>query len=105
MLQNYISCELYFEVAESLVFSFFFFIFPVLVFLCQSDRVDSPAAPLTELSSDEKCEDEVDLSLNALLWLGKDYSNFIKRDWTQLDQPYQGTQSYKFQNLLNTKFI
>uniref|UniRef100_A0A672N3M5 Phospholipase n=1 Tax=Sinocyclocheilus grahami TaxID=75366 RepID=A0A672N3M5_SINGR len=26
---------------------------------------------------------------NALLWLGKDYSNFIKRDWTQLDQPFQ----------------
>uniref|UniRef100_A0A672R4I0 phospholipase D n=1 Tax=Sinocyclocheilus grahami TaxID=75366 RepID=A0A672R4I0_SINGR len=36
------------------------------------------------------CEDEVDLSYNALLWLGKDYSNFIKRDWTQLDQPFQG---------------
>uniref|UniRef100_A0A8C2GR78 Phospholipase n=1 Tax=Cyprinus carpio TaxID=7962 RepID=A0A8C2GR78_CYPCA len=33
--------------------------------------------------------DEVDLSCNALLWLGKDYSNFIKRDWTQLDQPFQ----------------
>ncbi|XP_057215443.1 phospholipase D2 isoform X2 [Triplophysa rosa] len=55
----------------------------------ESDKVDSSAVPLTELSSDEKCEDEVDLSLNALLWLGKDYSNFIKRDWTQLDQPYQ----------------
>uniref|UniRef100_A0A3B4C926 phospholipase D n=1 Tax=Pygocentrus nattereri TaxID=42514 RepID=A0A3B4C926_PYGNA len=33
--------------------------------------------------------DEVDLSCNALLWLGKDYSNFIKKDWTQLDQPFQ----------------
>uniref|UniRef100_A0A8B9JBT8 phospholipase D n=1 Tax=Astyanax mexicanus TaxID=7994 RepID=A0A8B9JBT8_ASTMX len=29
------------------------------------------------------------LHCNALLWLGKDYSNFIKRDWTQLDQPFQ----------------
>uniref|UniRef100_A0A671L484 Phospholipase n=1 Tax=Sinocyclocheilus anshuiensis TaxID=1608454 RepID=A0A671L484_9TELE len=37
----------------------------------------------------QECEDEVDLSCNALLWLGKDYSNFIKRDWTQLDQPFQ----------------
>ncbi|MCJ8748818.1 hypothetical protein PDJAM_G00169210 [Pangasius djambal] len=33
--------------------------------------------------------DEVDLSSNTLLWLGKDYSNFIKKDWTQLDQPFQ----------------
>uniref|UniRef100_A0A672R3S1 phospholipase D n=1 Tax=Sinocyclocheilus grahami TaxID=75366 RepID=A0A672R3S1_SINGR len=52
-----------------------------------SDAVDGSAVPLTEPVSE--CEDEVDLSYNALLWLGKDYSNFIKRDWTQLDQPFQ----------------
>uniref|UniRef100_A0A671K9L6 Phospholipase n=1 Tax=Sinocyclocheilus anshuiensis TaxID=1608454 RepID=A0A671K9L6_9TELE len=52
-----------------------------------SDAVDGSAVPLTEPLSE--CEDEVDLSCNALLWLGKDYSNFIKRDWTQLDQPFQ----------------
>uniref|UniRef100_A0A8C2K6Z0 Phospholipase n=1 Tax=Cyprinus carpio TaxID=7962 RepID=A0A8C2K6Z0_CYPCA len=52
-----------------------------------SDTVDGSAVPLTEPASE--CEDEVDLSCNALLWLGKDYSNFIKRDWTQLDQPFQ----------------
>jgi len=62
--------------------------------------VDGPAVPLTVSASE--CEDEVDLSCNALLWLGKDYSNFIKRDWTQLDQPYQGTQSNV---VLNTFFI
>uniref|UniRef100_A0A672R3B7 phospholipase D n=1 Tax=Sinocyclocheilus grahami TaxID=75366 RepID=A0A672R3B7_SINGR len=56
----------------------------------ESDAVDGSAVPLTEPVSE--CEDEVDLSYNALLWLGKDYSNFIKRDWTQLDQPFQGTQ-------------
>ncbi|XP_058630844.1 phospholipase D2 [Onychostoma macrolepis] len=53
----------------------------------ESDAVDGSAVPLTEPVSE--CEDEVDLSCNALLWLGKDYSNFIKRDWTQLDQPFQ----------------
>lgn len=61
------------------------------LFLTQSDTVDGSAVPLTESASE--CADEIDLSSNALLWLGKDYSNFIKRDWTQLDQPYQGTQS------------
>ncbi len=61
------------------------------LFLSQCDAVDGSAVPLTEPVS--QCEDEVDLSCNALLWLGKDYSNFIKRDWTQLDQPFQGTQS------------
>ncbi|KAI2664540.1 Phospholipase D2 [Labeo rohita] len=53
----------------------------------ESDTVDGSAVPLTEPVSE--CKDEVDLSCNALLWLGKDYSNFIKRDWTQLDQPFQ----------------
>ncbi|XP_051544488.1 phospholipase D2-like isoform X2 [Myxocyprinus asiaticus] len=55
----------------------------------ESDAVDSPAVPLAETASAPVCEDEVDLSCNALLWLGKDYNNFIKRDWTQLDQPFQ----------------
>uniref|UniRef100_A0A671L3K8 phospholipase D n=1 Tax=Sinocyclocheilus anshuiensis TaxID=1608454 RepID=A0A671L3K8_9TELE len=53
----------------------------------ESNTVDGSAVPLTEPVTE--CEDEVDLSCNALLWLGKDYSNFIKRDWTQLDQPFQ----------------
>ncbi|KAI1903217.1 hypothetical protein AGOR_G00024950 [Albula goreensis] len=30
-----------------------------------------------------------DLAGNSLLWLGKDYSNFINKDWTQLDQPFK----------------
>uniref|UniRef100_A0A8C2B0X1 Phospholipase n=1 Tax=Cyprinus carpio TaxID=7962 RepID=A0A8C2B0X1_CYPCA len=67
---------------------FHFSLIPSLsLFLSQSDTVDGSAVPLTEPASE--CEDEVDLSCNALLWLGKDYSNFIKRDWTQLDQPFQ----------------
>lgn len=28
---------------------------------------------------------------NTKLWLGKDYSNFITRDWVQLDRPFEGT--------------
>jgi phospholipase D1/2 len=31
-----------------------------------------------------------DLKNNTQLWLGKDYSNFIKRDWVQLDRPFEG---------------
>ncbi|XP_062341987.1 phospholipase D2 [Osmerus eperlanus] len=30
-----------------------------------------------------------DLTDNTLLWLGKDYSNFIRRDWVQLDKPFE----------------
>uniref|UniRef100_A0A672N6V0 Phospholipase n=1 Tax=Sinocyclocheilus grahami TaxID=75366 RepID=A0A672N6V0_SINGR len=52
-------------------------------------RWDDSDYRLSDLEPPKRCEDEVDLSFNALLWLGKDYSNFIKRDWTQLDQPFQ----------------
>ncbi|KAM6970672.1 phospholipase D2 [Aplochiton taeniatus] len=30
-----------------------------------------------------------DLSGNTQLWLGKDYSNFIQRDWVQLNRPFE----------------
>lgn len=32
-----------------------------------------------------------DLTGNSKLWLGKDYSNFIRKDWVQLDKPFEGT--------------
>lgn len=32
----------------------------------------------------------VDLTGNTKLWLGKDYSNFIWKDWVQLDRPFEG---------------
>uniref|UniRef100_A0A8C7TXV1 Phospholipase n=1 Tax=Oncorhynchus mykiss TaxID=8022 RepID=A0A8C7TXV1_ONCMY len=31
----------------------------------------------------------VDLTNNTQLWLGKDYSNFIRKDWVQLDRPFE----------------
>lgn len=31
-----------------------------------------------------------DLTGNSKLWLGKDYSNFIRKDWVQLDRPFDG---------------
>uniref|UniRef100_A0A8B9HPG4 phospholipase D n=1 Tax=Astyanax mexicanus TaxID=7994 RepID=A0A8B9HPG4_ASTMX len=57
----------------------------------QMEREDGSTVPLSGGDPREAPggRDEVDLSCNALLWLGKDYSNFIKRDWTQLDQPFQ----------------
>ncbi|KAM9847218.1 phospholipase D2 [Aulostomus maculatus] len=36
----------------------------------------------TELNSE-------DLTGNTKLWLGKDYSNFIRKDWVQLDKPFE----------------
>lgn len=30
-----------------------------------------------------------DLTGNTKLWLGKDYSNFIRKDWVQLDRPFE----------------
>uniref|UniRef100_A0AAX7TDR6 Phospholipase n=1 Tax=Astatotilapia calliptera TaxID=8154 RepID=A0AAX7TDR6_ASTCA len=34
-------------------------------------------------------QDPHDLTGNTKLWLGKDYNNFIKRDWVQLDRPFE----------------
>ncbi|XP_066578460.1 phospholipase D2 [Amia ocellicauda] len=33
--------------------------------------------------------DAEDLTDNTRLWLGKDYSNFIAKDWVQLDRPFE----------------
>ncbi|XP_014824684.1 PREDICTED: phospholipase D2 [Poecilia mexicana] len=34
-------------------------------------------------------QDHTNLAGNTKLWLGKDYSNFIKKDWTLLDRPFE----------------
>lgn len=40
---------------------------------------------------DKRAEQNPDyLTGNTKLWLGKDYSNFIRKDWTQLDKPFEG---------------
>ncbi|XP_068187570.1 phospholipase D2 [Antennarius striatus] len=31
---------------------------------------------------------ELDLTGNTKLWIGKDYSNFIRKDWVELDKPF-----------------
>ncbi|XP_036420289.1 phospholipase D2 [Colossoma macropomum] len=54
----------------------------------ETEGEDGSAIPLSDGDPGE-AHDEVDLSCSSLLWLGKDYSNFIKKDWTQLDQPFQ----------------
>ncbi|CDQ76968.1 unnamed protein product [Oncorhynchus mykiss] len=69
---------------------------------------DEPKAPLAEpeaadsgdqvdgsdLAQDPKPTEpeevnHVDLTNNTQLWLGKDYSNFIRKDWVQLDRPFE----------------
>ncbi|XP_028322528.1 phospholipase D1 isoform X2 [Gouania willdenowi] len=34
-------------------------------------------------------QNPLDLRTNTKLWLGKDYSNFIRKDWVQLDRPFE----------------
>ncbi|XP_062993434.1 phospholipase D2 [Elgaria multicarinata webbii] len=34
-------------------------------------------------------EPPIDLATNQRLWLGKDYSNLIAKDWVQLDRPFE----------------
>ncbi|KAG7484857.1 hypothetical protein MATL_G00053770 [Megalops atlanticus] len=43
----------------------------------------SPSQPVTAEPGPE------DLTGNSQLWLGKDYSNFINKDWVQLDRPFE----------------
>ncbi|XP_063059494.1 phospholipase D2 [Engraulis encrasicolus] len=57
------------------------------------DEVDA-TTPLTEEEAEPEPEPEpiqegqVSLKGNTRYWLGKDYSNFYKKDWTQLDCPF-----------------
>ncbi|XP_061608303.1 phospholipase D1 isoform X2 [Phyllopteryx taeniolatus] len=39
--------------------------------------------------SEDQTQEVVDLTGNTKLWLGKDYSNFIRKDWVQLDRPFE----------------
>uniref|UniRef100_K7F6G5 Phospholipase n=1 Tax=Pelodiscus sinensis TaxID=13735 RepID=K7F6G5_PELSI len=54
----------------------------------------SPHAKLTGLCLPQSGfppgeEPPVDLATNQQLWLGKDYSNLISKDWVQLDRPFE----------------
>ncbi|XP_061659758.1 phospholipase D2 isoform X2 [Syngnathoides biaculeatus] len=40
-------------------------------------------------ASDEQTRQVADLTGNTKLWIGKDYSNFIRKDWVQLDRPFE----------------
>uniref|UniRef100_A0AAX7TC14 Phospholipase n=1 Tax=Astatotilapia calliptera TaxID=8154 RepID=A0AAX7TC14_ASTCA len=54
-------------------------------------RWDDSQHHLTDLGLTETTDgqDPHDLTGNTKLWLGKDYNNFIKRDWVQLDRPFE----------------
>lgn len=51
-----------------------------------------PEPPETNIQDKE---DPHDLTGNHKLWLGKDYSNFIRKDWVQLDRPFEGISSIR----------
>ncbi|XP_061090562.1 phospholipase D2-like isoform X1 [Conger conger] len=48
---------------------------------------DGPASQ--PLATEQTSTDPGDLTDNTQLWLGKDYSNFINKDWDQLDHPFE----------------
>ncbi|MBN3318061.1 PLD2 Phospholipase, partial [Atractosteus spatula] len=49
----------------------------------------SKAADQQGSVSDQRQVSPEDLTDNTRLWLGKDYSNFITKDWVQLDRPFE----------------
>ncbi|KAJ0004411.1 hypothetical protein NQD34_010625, partial [Periophthalmus magnuspinnatus] len=52
-----------------------------------SEKTDVDGPPSEPVQAAEiNCED---LTGNTKLWLGKDYSNFVKKDWVQLDKPFE----------------
>ncbi|XP_030294001.1 phospholipase D1 isoform X3 [Sparus aurata] len=57
----------------------------------KGDTVDNGVADGPKPSDpDTQAEPESDnLTANTKLWLGKDYSNFIRKDWVQLDKPFE----------------
>uniref|UniRef100_A0A674MCJ8 phospholipase D n=1 Tax=Takifugu rubripes TaxID=31033 RepID=A0A674MCJ8_TAKRU len=57
----------------------------------EGDTVDTAATAHPEPSetNNQDKEDPLDLIGNSKLWLGKDYSNFIRKDWVQLDRPFE----------------
>uniref|UniRef100_A0A668A4Q8 Phospholipase n=1 Tax=Myripristis murdjan TaxID=586833 RepID=A0A668A4Q8_9TELE len=61
-------------------------------------RWDDSQYHLTDLGDTAEASEPVqeaeqnpeNLTGNTKLWLGKDYSNFIRKDWNQLDRPFEG---------------
>ncbi|CAL8267826.1 unnamed protein product [Merluccius merluccius] len=51
-----------------------------------ADVTDDPAPAESAPPEDQ---DPEDLTQNTKYWLGKDYSNFICKDWVQLDRPFE----------------
>ncbi|EMP40447.1 Phospholipase D2 [Chelonia mydas] len=48
-------------------------------------------------------EPPVDLAVNEQLWLGKDYSNLITKDWVQLYRPFEGSANINDRSLLGKR--
>lgn len=66
---------------------------PTGFFATQSNGVaDGAKAAEADAQSEQNPND---LTENAKLWLGKDYSNFIRKDWVQLDKPFEGTSGWR----------
>uniref|UniRef100_A0A8C7TRP1 Phospholipase n=1 Tax=Oncorhynchus mykiss TaxID=8022 RepID=A0A8C7TRP1_ONCMY len=53
------------------------------------DQVDGSDLAQDPKPTEPEEVNHVDLTNNTQLWLGKDYSNFIRKDWVQLDRPFE----------------
>ncbi|CAB1316362.1 unnamed protein product [Coregonus sp. 'balchen'] len=53
------------------------------------DQVDGSDLAQDPKPTEPEEVNPVDLKNNTQLWLGKDYSNFIRKDWVQLDRPFE----------------
>lgn len=56
---------------------------------CLSDLGSAETPQPQHHSEDDGSSAPEELSGNTKLWLGKDYSNFITKDWVQLDKPFE----------------
>uniref|UniRef100_A0A674AVF3 Phospholipase n=1 Tax=Salmo trutta TaxID=8032 RepID=A0A674AVF3_SALTR len=62
----------------------------LIFLLCdQVDGSDLAQGPKPTEPEEVMEVNHVDLKNNTQLWLGKDYSNFIRKDWVQLDRPFE----------------
>uniref|UniRef100_A0A665WGE5 Phospholipase n=1 Tax=Echeneis naucrates TaxID=173247 RepID=A0A665WGE5_ECHNA len=63
-------------------------ILSLLIFITQCDNAVADGPKPSESVEKEKPNPD-SLTGNTKLWLGKDYSNFIRKDWVQLDKPFE----------------
>ena len=55
-----------------------------------SDKKDPKAPQFAYLEKYREMVSQVQLASQSRLWIGKDYNNFVLKDLTNLDDPFEG---------------